>query len=389
MGTCEEGLQSWEARLTEATFGERLAEARRLKGETIEEVSEQLRIRPSIILAMETSNYAHMPHKGYARNMVSSYARYLGLNSTVVTEQFLKEFRRWESSGNNAGVSSNANRFALTSKRNEVPDDPVLESERKSDGREMISAAKRNQSRSSVWGKEDKRNTDREFRNQMRQAQEDRGLKQSTGSRRASSSKWAEKEPDGKQIRANDYVGKPPRKSAVAGVSAGLSKRPVLLIIGLVVVLIALLVLWAFLASTCAKNETTNVPVTGVTNTDSGLSEDETSDNVEDIEAQIEEDNRYGPFELTIEIVDGSSWLQIDVDGATPVGQVCEAGWKETFTVSSTATIQAGAPSNVKVYRNGAEVALEDGDGVGYLELVVEQRPITQNAQDADTRSQS
>lgn len=377
-----------EAQLAEVTFGERLAEARRIKGETIEEVSDQLRIRPSIILAMETSNFAHMPHKGYARNMVSSYARYLGLNSTLITEQFLKEFRRWESSGKYTGGSSNASGLTHATRRVEVPDDPVLDSDQKSSGREMITAAKRNQSRSSVWGKEDKRDTDRKFRSQLRQAQEDKGLRQGAGTRQAYVRK-APEEGTTRTLRTNDYVGKPPKKNLFSGVSSGLSRRPAFLIIGLVVLFIVILALWAVLANTCAKNEATNVPVTGVSASDEGLEEEDASGNVADIEAQIEEDNRYGPFELVVEVVEGASWIQIDVDGSTPVGEVCEAPWSGTYTVSSEATIQAGAPASIKVYRNGIEVPLESVDGLGYLELVVEQRPIVQNAQDADAASQT
>lgn len=375
--------------MAEANFGERLAEARRIKGDTIEDVSEQLRIRPSIILAMETSNFAHMPHKGYARNMVSSYARYLGLESTRITEQFLVEFRRWEHSGKKRNAPSHASNLAFTTNRNQSPDDPILYPDQRSSGRETITAAKRNLERASVWRDGEKGEVDRKFRAQLKQAQDDKGISQ-LGTRR----RPAQKRPDeevalqSRQVRTNDYVGKPPRKSVFSTASTGLSSRPLLLVIGLVAVFVAILVLWAVLANTCAKNEPTNKPVTGVTASDSGLSEDEVSNNVTDIESQIAEDDKYGAFELTVEVVEGSSWLQIDVDGATPVGEVHDAGWKASYTVSSKCSVQAGAPGYVKVYRNGVEVPLDTSSGTGVVELEVEQRPIVQNAQNADAAGQ-
>lgn len=380
--------------MAEATFGERLMEARRIKGETIEEVSEQLRIRPSIILAMETSNFSHMPHKGYARNMVSSYARYLGLDSTRTTEQFLREFRRWESTGKR-GSTTSTSRLNLASRRNVNPDEPLLPSEQKADGREMITAARRNKDRSSVWGKDNRRDTDRTFREQLRQVQEDQDTRQSVAVRRSPRKRASDdtEHPSAskqvthtRQLRTNDYVGKPPKKSLVAGFSGAVFNRPVMLVIGVVVLFVVILILWAVLASTCSNNSTAQVPVTGIGTSDSGLDEDQASNNADDLEQQVADDSRYGPFELIVEVSEGASWIQIDIDGSTPFAEVFEAPRRETFTVTSSAKIEAGAPGYVKVYRNGTEVPIETVDGLGMLELAVEQRPIVQNAQDTDAQ---
>jgi len=375
--------------LSEATFGERLAEARRIKGETIEEVSEQLRIRPSIILAVETSNFSHMPHKGYTRNMVSSYARYLGLDPSRITEQFLREFRRWESLSQR-GTGSNASSLNLPSQRFPNLVDQRAEPGRDDSNRETITAAERNKDRSSVWGRDNRGETNKEFREQLQQAQDDKDTRQRVVAKRPPVRRVEQPTPTRphKQVRTNDYVGRPPRRSLLAGVASGLFSRPLVRVVGLVVAFLAVLLLWAVLASNCSSNEVTNVPVTGVSSTDEGLSLDQTSNNAESIQEQIAEDNRYGPFELMVEVVSGASWLQIDVDGTTPVGEVCQAPWSSTFTVTATSRVEAGAPANVRVFRNGIEVALENEDGLGVLELEVEQRPIVQNAQNADAASQ-
>ncbi|MDR1088227.1 MAG: helix-turn-helix domain-containing protein [Coriobacteriales bacterium] len=378
--------------MAEATFGERLAEARRIKNETIEEVSEQLRIRPSIILAMETSNFSHMPHKGYARNMVSSYARYLGLDSTRLTEQFLREFRRWESTGKLGGgpASSHANSHTLAARRIVNPDDSILEPERRESGREMITAAKRNKERSSVWGRDNARDNNRMFREQLRQAHDVKDTGQSRMVRRPSVRRIDGSAPSApaRQVRTNDYKGKPPKKSLFSGLASQVTSKPVLMIIGLVLAFLAILILWAVLASTCSQNDTANAPVTGVASSDEGLDEDQASNTVEDIQAQVAEDSRYGPFELMVEVAEGASWLRIEVDGLTPIGEVCTAPWSQTFTVSSACTIEAGAPGYVRVYKNGIEVPLDNVDGLGLMTLEVEQRPIVQNAQNADAASQ-
>jgi len=370
-----------EAQLSEATFGERLLEARRIKGETIEEVSNQLRIRPSIILAMETSNFSHMPHKGYARNMISSYARYLGLDSTRITEQFLKEFRRWESTGKPG--SSNASSLTLVSKRNAEPSEPVVSRERKSEGRELITAGKRNEYRSTVFGNDTRKETDKRFRQQLRQNQDDQGVRLSNASKRAPNRRPGTESNtnSSNRLRPNDYTGKPPRKTVFSGVSQNLSSRPIMMVIGLVVVFVAILILWAFLASRCSSNDSSFVPVTGVTAEDEGLNEDQASMSMADLEAKIEEDNRYGPFELVVEVAEGDSWVSIDVDGVMVHNEVLESGWKGTFTVTSSASISAGRPGFVTVFKNGIEVPLDTSSGLGILELKVEVRPIVHNLQ--------
>jgi len=191
-----------------------------------------------------------------------------------------------------------------------------------------------------------------------------------------------------RKLRPNDYVGRPPRKTLFSGVSGGLSRRPIFLIIGLVVVFIAILIVWAFLASTCSNNDSSLVPVTGVTAEDQGLSTDQTTASPTDTQTQNTEDSQYGPFELVVEVSGGSSWLEIDVDGTTPVNQVVDPPWSGTYTVNNTATIQAGMPGYVTVYRNGTVVPLDTSSGTGQLELDVEQRPIAVNAQTADAASQ-
>lgn len=73
------------------SFGDILRNERERKGFELNAVARRLRIRPDILEAIENADFPHMPPRGYARNMVNAYARFLGLNSTEVTRRYLDE----------------------------------------------------------------------------------------------------------------------------------------------------------------------------------------------------------------------------------------------------------------------------------------------------------
>ena len=67
-----------------ARFGDMLLERRRQLGLSIHQVATTIKIRPQIIEYFEQGNFSAMPPRGYAQGMISSYARYLGLNPRTV-----------------------------------------------------------------------------------------------------------------------------------------------------------------------------------------------------------------------------------------------------------------------------------------------------------------
>lgn len=79
-----------------ARFGEMLLTRRRELGMSIQQVSNAIKIRPQIIEYFETGNFASMPPRGYAQGMISSYARYLGLNPRVVVDAYFDELHTYE-----------------------------------------------------------------------------------------------------------------------------------------------------------------------------------------------------------------------------------------------------------------------------------------------------
>ena len=72
-------------------FGSQLRRARMRKGMDVNTVARRLRIRPDIIQAIEESDFDRMPPRGYARNMINSYAQLLGLNASEITRMYLDE----------------------------------------------------------------------------------------------------------------------------------------------------------------------------------------------------------------------------------------------------------------------------------------------------------
>lgn len=73
------------------SFGSTLKEARIAKGYDINTVARRLRIRPDILQAIEESDFERIPPRGYARNMINSYAHLLGLDANEVTRMYLDE----------------------------------------------------------------------------------------------------------------------------------------------------------------------------------------------------------------------------------------------------------------------------------------------------------
>lgn len=71
-------------------FGSILRQAREERREDLLSVARKVRIRPDILEAIEDSDFDRMPPRGYARNMINAYARYLGLNPTEVVKLYLK-----------------------------------------------------------------------------------------------------------------------------------------------------------------------------------------------------------------------------------------------------------------------------------------------------------
>ena len=72
-------------------FSDMLYERRRQLGLSIKQASNVLRLKEEVLVAFEEGDFESIPKSGYAQGMLSSYARYLGLNAKTVVNQFSQD----------------------------------------------------------------------------------------------------------------------------------------------------------------------------------------------------------------------------------------------------------------------------------------------------------
>jgi cytoskeleton protein RodZ len=71
--------------------GRKLAEARRQRGWSLDEVAERIRVRREFLEALEEMNIKLLPGKAYALAFLRSYARELGVDEKAIVDQFQDE----------------------------------------------------------------------------------------------------------------------------------------------------------------------------------------------------------------------------------------------------------------------------------------------------------
>lgn len=75
---------SWRA-------GRKLAEARRQRGWSVDEVAERIRVRRDYLVALEEMNPKLLPGKAYTLAFLRSYAKELGIDEQAIVDQFRDE----------------------------------------------------------------------------------------------------------------------------------------------------------------------------------------------------------------------------------------------------------------------------------------------------------
>jgi hypothetical protein len=343
------------------TFSERLANERRKRGLSIEQASTTLRIRPAIIESFERGDFSHMPLKGHARNMVSSYARFLGLDPADLTAQFLREYHDFEERQARSGASR-------PSAYNE--DDPEqtgsLHRVVVPASRETVTARRRDQGSQSFWNTASPSQLGRGFDSRSPSAQ-----RIATASARRSTY-------DGSMGGGGGNI--------FVRLIGSLLNRPLALIIGLVVLLVLILVLWAVAANSCASNADDNVlPVTGgVGGEPQDVDDGATGLTPEEVAAQLEEQQKYGPFSLKVEVDEGTeAWILITIGGEVVLNEVITGPYSKSWEVVVDVTVETWGIDGVKVYRY-EKLQEYDLDGeIPSVYLKVEPKPADENAQAA------
>ncbi len=87
-------------------FSETLSDRRRQLGFSTAQASRVLRLKEEVIIAFEEGDFEAMPKSGYAQGMLSSYARYLGLDAAQIVEMYADELEQWRREVTRHGGSS-------------------------------------------------------------------------------------------------------------------------------------------------------------------------------------------------------------------------------------------------------------------------------------------
>ena len=77
-------------------FSDMLLARRRELGLSIAQASKVLKLKEQVLMAFEEGDFANIPKSGYAQGMLSSYARYLGLNPREIVDQFQEDLYQHE-----------------------------------------------------------------------------------------------------------------------------------------------------------------------------------------------------------------------------------------------------------------------------------------------------
>lgn len=73
-------------------LGQRLHQKRLQRKQSLEEIAQVLKIKPTFLAAIERGDYHKLPSPAYAQGFVRNYASYLGLSKAETTVLFKREF---------------------------------------------------------------------------------------------------------------------------------------------------------------------------------------------------------------------------------------------------------------------------------------------------------
>ncbi len=361
-------------------YGEELAAARKRAGLSVQQVSDAIRIRPDIIRALEMSDFDRMPAKGFARNHVSAYARFLGLDSTEMTSQFLKAHDEFD------GISG----FSRSG------DDQQSSSAGRSRSRSRGHARVNDESKAQPGYRHDRhkrRTLDRNFESAFDENDDSDGSgfdRREAGSHRRDSRSGGSEERPIKRKRpavrqpVRPMGGSRRSEDGIIGSEGfrpggkGLSKFRPIVIVALVIVL-AIVIIVLVQCSSGASGQTSEdsdqaanaVQVTGGSSSSSVLPDDS-----DDALTAMPEDltSSATSFTVVVDVADGeSSWVQVTTDDTTSIAEEVTGPQELSYTATQTASLQIGNVAAVTVSLNGDEVTLDtDDDGLGSLTLTLE-----------------
>ena len=365
-------------------FGDVLRQARERSGEDIVSVARRIRIRPDILERIEASDLDAMPPRGYARNMVNAYARYLGLNPTELVKMYLNA--QYQNQVEKARASIRPSGFDMSTGHRRSHDRSA------SSNRDYSSAARSRTMSSSrdktLQGDDDffggqspmsaspAATTRRvgavqvESYNAYGQGLSQRQASRSSEStrvmepvgqpshsvRRARSSTLPE-ENYGNLYAAPSNLGTNKRNSALSG-------RAPFIIAGIIILLLVVLIVVLVNVLNRINTDSSSQPI-NVTGVSSSESTTETNSSSADTSAEEEDvqEEEAAPTEtvITYEVSDGQEpYVEIQVDGTYVLASYVSGPASETFEITGTIEIVASPYKGLTITQDGEEIDIDD-----------------------------
>ena len=424
-------------------FGEMLLERRRQMGASIQQVANVIKIRPQIIEYFETENFAAMPPRGYSQGIISSYARYLGLNPREVVDAYFDALHEYERNGSGGRVgrfqdaaadanprSSNAaGRYMMVnsvpaSRYGQRPPQAGYVSE-SSSAHEPVSASRLrpvntadSRRRPSQGGydptlRSRTRRPDgypasdqRDPRTRAPRSQDGRPYREPRGSRGAY--------PDQRPARRSSG-GQPPRGGAGRGQAPRGGSRPpqqgpdmkflAIMVLGILILIALVMVLLRGCApkpevagsasstpsaqkadSKDTSEDSTDVDEGTDSSTDEGDDADDSSSS-EDKTAKSTKDDEPEETIVKVKLKEKGAvaWIEVKLDGKVVLGKQVVGPFEEEFKVETQIDITTNTPSAVAIYKNGDKVRYDTKvSGVGKVSILAPKKEEPEKVVDSD-----
>ncbi len=370
-----------------ARFSEMLVNRRRRLGVTVQQVANVIKIRPQILESFESGDFANMPARGYAQGMLSSYARYLGLNPRDVIDAYLADMREYEqgSASSYTGSYLDAATDAVPRRGNAggyAPGQPGLTSSRYA--RRPPQAGYVPDSRLSAG------------RTTRMPRPQDPGVTNPNMTRRAPSSA----RPGGRRPAPRAASGRPSGRPAPGGRGPrgqrprrGVSpfSDPRVLMAIAAGVLVLLIVLIVFLVRGCVsgggeEQQAESVPVTEAVTSDTASDQadepaadtadegDEPAADTDKAETkEAEKEPVASEYKVVVTVADGeSAWLEIKNGGETVYADNVVGPEELKYTVTDSLEISTDNTSAVGVTKDGEDVSYDsESGGIGRITVTV------------------
>lgn len=337
-------------------FGSTLRNARMRQGYDINTVARRLRIRPDVIQSIEDSDFERMPPRGYARNMINSYAHLLGLNSSQMTRQYLDELYAYQV--NNARQAGHSPAIDMPESRRRHHAGGQADSSREYEVRRGVRTRTEGSERFSHRVYDDGYDNVRPSHS--------RSSYPAGGSHVRSGSAYTTRN---RGHRANAAIGGNGYLNAYKGPTAAQSwtaswrdHLPLVGVVAAVIVLVVILLVLLFGPKGTDDQEVTNMPVTGVES--AGTAVEATSSSSSSSEEPTS-------FKFTYTVASGTSvWIECYVDGKTKIAQTVTGPSTKTYTVKKKVEFMAASAEGVSVKQDDKDISLEAGSSGG-VDLVL------------------